>query len=181
VITADEFDALFDSFRSTVFRLEALPAYNVGGDEAARLQAFRDGAPLPERSVRTSPWLARIATSTVCDGKRWARTRVVDDPPTEYQEFQLRNGYLESQAAGDEMRIARRGNVGDVGEDFWLFDAGTPHAFAVVMHYDDDGHWLGADKVTDSERLAELDDIRRRVNEHAVPLNVYLAEVMRCG
>jgi hypothetical protein len=176
VISGDEFDALFDSFHATVFRLEALPAYDVGGDEAARLAAFREGTPLPERSVRTSPWLARIAVTTVRDRKSWTRVRVVDEPPTDYQRFQLANGYVESQAAGDQVYIVRRTAVGDVGPDFWLFDGGTPNALGVVMRYDGEGRWLGAEKVTDPARLAALDDARGVVEAAAVPLNVYRAE-----
>ena len=56
-----DLNACFDLFERTAERLEALPAYAVGGAEEERLRAFRLGLPRPERSVRTSPWLARIA------------------------------------------------------------------------------------------------------------------------
>jgi hypothetical protein len=175
-MTPEEFDALFDDFRHTVFRLEALPAYNVGGTEAERLTAFREGWPLAERSVRTDPWVARIAVSTVVGGKEWLRARVVDDPLTEYERFEL-EAYRESQAVGEQIRIVRRTRVGDVGPDFWLFDTGTQNARAVLMRYDDEGHWLGADLITEPDELATLNERRERVLEGAVPLNQYLAEI----
>lgn len=77
-VSGQTFDSLFESFERTVFRLEALPAYEVGGADAERFQAFQEGRPLSVRSVRTSPWLARIAVSTVTAGKAWSRVRVVD-------------------------------------------------------------------------------------------------------
>lgn len=172
-MTPEDFDALFDSFRSTVVRLETLPAYNVGGAEAERLRAFRDGQPRPERSVRTDPWLARIALTTI-DGKTWSRVRVVDSPPTDYQRYQFAS-YRESQAVGERVSVVERDTAGYGGPDFWLFDAGTSTARAVVMHYGQTGSWLGADLVTDRDELDEMHRHVRRVAELAVPFNVYIA------
>ncbi len=39
-MTPDDFDRLFNLFHTSVFRLEALPAYKVGGADAERLRAF---------------------------------------------------------------------------------------------------------------------------------------------
>lgn len=175
MITAEKFDALFDSFRATVYRLETLPAYDVGGAEAARIAAWRAGQARPEQSVRTQPWLARIAMSTLVDGKRWARTRILDDPLTEYQRFQL-DSMREAQVVGTEMRVAHRSDVGDgTGPDFWLFDAGLDEEHAVVMHYDEVGHWLGADLTTDPSVLTELAERRAAADAVSVPLNEFLA------
>jgi hypothetical protein len=179
VISAGEFDTLFDSFSSTVYRLETLPAYDVGGAETARLAAFREHRPRPERSVRTDPWLARIAVTTVTAGKRWARTRIVDDPLTEYQRYQLAS-YVEAQAVGDEMRVAMRADVDDAGPDFWLFDAATPEAFAVVMRYDEAGHWLGAERVDDPSDLEQIGSRRATADAVSVPFNEFLTS-MDCG
>src|ERR1700730_17432617 len=74
--------ACFDLFGATAFRLETLRAYDVPA-EAEILRAYRLGLPLPERSARTSPWLARIAQTTV-GGKSWHRARMVGWPLTEY-------------------------------------------------------------------------------------------------
>jgi uncharacterized protein DUF6879 len=171
-VTPEDFDALFDSFRSDVFRLEALPAY--AGEEDERVEAFYSGQPLPERSVRTEPWLARIALTTITEHKSWLRVRVVDEPMTEFQRYQL-EPYRESQAAGEQIRIVSRAELGDDGPDFWLFDAGTADARGIVMHYSDDYRWLGADLVTDAVLLAELDRRRQSAVAKAVPLNEFLA------
>lgn len=174
-MTPDNFDALFDRFHSTVVRLESLPAYVVGGAEADRIKAWRRGEPRPERSVRTSPWLARIARTSIVEKKRWGRLRVLDEPLTVYQEYQLAS-YVESQAAGEVVMVARRGDVRvPLGSDFWLFDAGADDAYAAEMNYDGEGHWLGADLVIDAGRIAEMDARYRTVADHAVTLNTYVA------
>lgn len=176
-MTAD-LNALFDTFTRSAFRLETLPAYDVGGDEAERLAAYRDGRPRPERSVRTSPWLARIA-STTAQGKQWQRVRIVDNPLTEYQRYQLES-YRESQAVGEEIRIVERAAVGDLGPDFWLLDEGTPDRCAVVLHYDHNGRYQGADYY-DGDRVEELQVWRTRklAVQHSTPLNEFLAKVAR--
>lgn len=171
-MTPEDFDALFDSFRSSVFRLETLPAY--AGEEDDRLHAFYAGRPLPERSIRTEPWLARIALTTITAHKTWTRVRVVDEPMTDFQRYQM-EPYRESQAAGEQIRIVTRRALGDPGPDFWLLDGGTPEARGIVMYYSDDFRWLGADLVTQPDELDELDRRRRAALAKAAPLNEFLA------
>lgn len=171
-MNAEDFDALFDSVRLSVFRLEGLPAY--AGEEDDRLHAFYSGRPLPERSVRTEPWLARIALTTITEGKTWLRVRVVDEPLTDFQRYQM-EPYKESQAAGEQIRVVTRSALGDTGPDFWLLDAGDVRARGVVMHYSGDYRWLGADLVTDPAALAELDRRRTAAIVRSEPLNEFLA------
>lgn len=168
------FNALFDTFQSTVVRLETLPAYAVGGAEAKRLEARRDGRARPERSVRTDPWLSRIAVSTIVDGKSWRRVRVFDDPPTDYQDYQV-DSYREAQAAGDQVVIASRGDVGETGRDVWVFDSGRPEARAVVMHYSLDGSVEHRELVTAAAVVRDLAAEVERVAASGVPLNEWLA------
>jgi hypothetical protein len=170
-VTSD-FDALFDTFTHSAYRLEALPDYAVSREDAL-MRAFLEGSARPERSVRTSPWMRRIAVTTAA-GKVWTRTRVHDTPLTEYQRFQL-PAYIEAQAVGDRTSLVDRSLLGDVGPDFWLFDAETARPYAAVMHYSADGQFEGFDHITNLDRLAELADIRRAAEEHAVPLPEFLA------
>lgn len=172
-MTAVDFDALFDSFRISAARLELLPAYAVADYEGDRLEAFLNGRPLPERTILTDPWLARIARTTLA-GKTWTRARVVDDPLTAYESFEL-EVFKETQALGERICVARRSDVVDSGSDFWLFDADTPTARAVVMDYDEQGGWLGARLVEDPATVAGLTARLRAVEDVAVALNEYLA------
>lgn len=171
----EEFDAHFDRFAVDVFRLEALQTYAVGEEE--EVAAFLRGDPAPERSVRTSPWLARIAVTTVA-GKNWQRVHVVGHPLSEYLQYELAR-YVESQAAGEQIWIADRAAdeaLSRLGEDFWLFDADSPDAYAVLMHYDEAGHFVGFDHTTEPAVLERCRKERDLVLRHAVDLNTYLAE-----
>lgn len=169
-------DQLFDSFTQTAFRYESLPAYDVGGEEADRLRAWRLAEPRPERSVRTSAWLARIASTTVA-GKSWTRVSVLDDPLTDYQRFSLL-AYVESQAAGDQMLVIQRRDVPPRARDlpdFWLFDHDTPAAQGALMSYTANGSFTGIELVSDDARVNRLTAARAELIERARPLNVFLA------
>lgn len=74
-----ELDACFDRLTASAFRLEALQRYAVDEDDQDFI-AWREGRPRPERSVRTEPWPARVATTTLTQGKRWERVHVVEHP-----------------------------------------------------------------------------------------------------
>lgn len=175
-MTPGDFDAHFSRFTRTVFRLETLQNYVAPG-EAEKIEAFRLGLPRPERSVRTSPWLARIAVTTV-EGKRWQRVRVVEEPLTEYTRYEMA-GYVESQAAGEEIRVVRRTAapaIPSLTRDFWLFDAGTPQAYALLMDYGPMGRFDGASLITDVPTLLEFTAERDLALRWSVPLNEYLAQ-----
>lgn len=171
-----DFDALFDRFTSTAFRLEAQPAYDVGGQEAIRLAAFREHRARPERSVRTDPWLARIAVTTVQAGKQWRRLRILDDPTTDYQRFQLVSGtYLEAQACGDDTVLLDRAHAGPAAQhdDFWLFDRGTPAETGFLMSYSPTGEFQSI-RPAGVVELKVMRDIADGVARTATPLAEYL-------
>lgn len=178
-MTPEEFDDCFNGFASTVIRIETLQQYTVD-EETQRIRAFLRGDPRPERSVRTSSWLARIATSTVA-GKSWRRVHVVDVPLSDYLRYEL-VGYIESQACGEEIRIVERAPelaAAQAMGDFWLFDADSPEAFAVEMHYGQEGRWLGAEHVTEPAHCARLRAAADQVWAAASPLNQFLAALPR--
>jgi hypothetical protein len=167
-----EFDALFDEFTTSVTRLEALPLYAVGGAEQERIDAHRGCRPRPLRNVLTDPWLARIAITTLIGGRRWSRFRVMDDPLTDYQHYQLAS-YRESQAVGERVQIARRPDIGDAGPDFWLFD----ERLVVLMHYRTDGR---LDRRELRDEPAVVADCSQRLTALAaatVSLNEFLVEL----
>lgn len=170
-MTPGEFDAAFDGFCLSTFRLECLQTYAAGAEDA-RLRAFREGLPRPERSVRTDPWLRRIAATTIA-GKSWTRIRLVRHPLTEYTRYALIS-LVESQAVGEQVRIVdlnAHSKLEELGPDFWLFDEGQPGELAVVIHYDTNGAALGFERATDVEWCRKQRDI-------AVTSSVSLAEYL---
>ena len=96
----EEFNDCFDRFRTSAWRLEARQRYtSPGEDDRIEVVGGKDGR-APERSVRTSPWLRRVAVTTA-EGKQWGRVHVVRHPLSEYLRYEM-FGYVESAAAGEE-------------------------------------------------------------------------------
>jgi len=107
----------------------------------------------------------------------WGRVHVVRHPLSDYLRYQM-VGYVESVAAGEQIRIADQAAspaLDDLGPDFWLFDSESADAFAVRMHYDEDGRLAKYEWVSAWDELDECRRIQGLVIAHSVPLNVYLA------
>ena len=172
-MTFEEFDALFDTFQISAFHLETHQTYAVS-EEDERLRAFREGLPRPERSIRTSPWLRRIALTTAV-GKQWSRVHLIREPLSDYLRYQL-IGYVESQAVGEEIRLAsldNRPELAELGPDSWLFDAGTPGASGVLLRFDPSGNPLGIAAV-EQGAVSEVERQREVALRYSVSLADYL-------
>jgi hypothetical protein len=173
VISPDEFGALFDRFRSSAFRMETRQAYVVEEDQAA-IEGWRAGRARPEYSVRTSPWAARLAATSIA-GKSWRRVRVVELPLSEYVRWEMA-AYIESAVLGEEIRVlVRTTEFDDLAEDFWLFDAAEPQALAVAMRYDEEGTPGEHQLVTDPDLIIEYTRAAERAWRAGTPLNQFLA------
>ena len=173
-MTVDEFDAVFDRFRVSAFRLETLSRY--ADDEGEEFAAFLVGRPLPERSTRTVPWLRRV-TNTTAEGARWRRVHVLSRPLTDYLRFEML-GYEANVAAGEDVRIADVGihpELAVLRRDFWLFDANTPTAFAMLMHFDTVGHRVGFDITDDAQVIEQCQGERDLALASSVPFHDYAA------
>jgi len=172
-VTPTDFGDCFDCFQHSAFRLETRQIYTIPA-ELERIRAFRAGVPLPERSARTSPWLARIQATTRA-GKRWQRIRLVAEPMTDYTRYQLA-GYQESAAAGEDIRICRHAAHRDLAaytRDFWLFD----DLVAVFLHYDAEGRFARAELTRDPPVITQCQAERDLALRHSMPLTRYLALV----
>ena len=170
--------ACFEAFERSAVRIETLPAYDVPA-EAESLRAFARGLPLPERSARTSPWLARIAQTTAA-GKTWSRIRVVGRPLTPYERFQLGYGYPPSEQAGEVIRIASRAEhpeLAALAVDFWLFDGDTAAPFAALMTYGQGGAYLGSEVTSDPGVIARCRQQAALAARCAVPLGAFTGSV----
>lgn len=166
-MTGEDFAALFDAATRSVFRYEALQTYAVAAEDPS-MAAFRGGSPRPERSVRTSPWLRRIAVQTAA-GVSWSRVRFVTWPLSEYVQWEL-VGYVESQAAGEAISII---DEAATAPDFWLVD----EARAVLMRYNEDGAVVERELITDPEHVAGLVHVASTLRAAATPLNTFLTQI----
>ncbi|HEV7451295.1 MAG TPA: hypothetical protein VGO16_07885 [Pseudonocardiaceae bacterium] len=106
--------------------------------DEAHIAAWAAGQARPDYSVRTSPWTARLATTTIA-GKSWCRVRVVELPLSEYVRWEAA-AYIQSAVLGEQIRVlVRTDQVASLTEDFWLFDAAEDQPYAITMLYDEVG------------------------------------------
>ena len=155
-MSGDPLEDCFASFRFSAYRLETLPAYSVP-DEAERIQAWREGLPRPERSVRTSGYLREVASHVIAGLDR-ARIRIVDLPLSEYTRYEMsgtrRHSRRGSRSSWPSARAATRRRCGDLSgaSDLWLFDYGQEGEQAVLMYYEEDGSFASAHLATAVDR-----------------------------
>jgi len=151
-LTGDDFNNLFRYFTSTAVRLEAQPVYTVT-DERESIEEFLAGEPRP---VTDFPfyalWLERIRAATA-EGKRVERVRVLEEPPTDYQRWEMWSGQY-NMAAGEVIRYITRSRTVEIGlparDDWWLFDFQR----LAVMRFGALGEPLGGEIVSDPEIVA---------------------------
>jgi hypothetical protein len=168
-VTTADLGKLFASFRSSAFRLETLPEYNVTEDDEARaFRLFQDGQPMPDPArEREWPKFVRAATDA---GKIIQRVRIMRHPPSEYIRFELAWGYPANDAAGEDIRILDHDVPDLLTEDYWLFD----DALVVRLDYDHEGRFIAPVVVEDAEPYRRARDTALRL---AVPFRTYLAEL----
>jgi hypothetical protein len=172
-VTPDDFNDLFDAFQFSAFRMETRQEYTIEEDREA-IAGWREGRARPAYSVRTSPWAARLATSSIA-GKLWQRVRVVEMPLSDYVRWETA-AYVESSVLGEEIRVLVRTpqKFAELIDDFWIFDAGESSAKVVAVRYDDAGRPAGNELITDPDAAAAYTDLARRAWNAATPLNEFL-------
>lgn len=151
-LSSDEFDALFGAFETSAWHLETRHEYRIEEEEAA-YRRFLAGQPVGTEWFE--PWLARVRALTA-SGRRIERVRVMSDPPTAYQRFELW-GSPHNVRAGERVALLDQHAATDMGlpdYDFWLFDA----CRLVVSRFTDDGELISDELVTDDH---EVDRHRR--------------------
>jgi hypothetical protein len=141
---SEEFTQLFTSFEHTAYRLELLPAYEVGYERDS-FRAFLADQPLPHDPGRDA-W-GTVVRTAVNAGKIFQRVHVVPDQLTDYLRYEFDIWYTANTAAGDDVRIllASEWPAAAPREDYWLFDSRD----LWVMHYADDGSFQHAEAIND--------------------------------
>ncbi len=138
----------------SLFRLETLDAYGVASD-GSDYQRYLDGEPGPDPQ-RMGRWLDRVRTEKA-RGLDRSRVHMLSTPLAPYLRFECDWAYAYNTEAGERVAIIDRTETElsethradlDVG-DFWLLEAPGETPEAVVMHYDPDGGFIGADRADD--------------------------------
>lgn len=167
---------LFESFSSSAFRLESLPAYDVDS-EKQMLDDYVSGVELPAEPDRD--WCKMLRADRK-KGKSYERVRVVPKGGSQYFRFEVDWGYVYNAAAGEVILMLMPDAPADViaaaAQDFWLFD----DEYVALMNYNESGQFLGAE-VLDRSRTAEFIELQDLVRAHAMPLREFLAASRQQG
>lgn len=121
IVPFAEASHLFREFKHTAWRLETRQGYSSDRNSAKWLRwlAGQDVAAEP-----FDEWRLNVQAATE-EGRRFERVRLVDDAPTEGQQFLLATA-PSNVAAGEDIRNLRRIDAARLGLpdwDFWLFDS----------------------------------------------------------
>jgi hypothetical protein len=171
LLTADQRDALFDTFQRDAFHLELRDNYAVDS-EGESYRRWKRGEP-QDPSDRDRPWLQRIKRITRC-GRTVRRVRVITEPISEYIHFEY-DSTPENLTAGEDIRWLPRRliPVGVVfpleGRDWWLFD----DSLVAVGEFDECGRPLGSLISTDPALLRQCITVRDQLWVSAIPHTNY--------
>ena len=119
-------DSLLGSFERSAFRFETQRTYALSY-ERADLDRFLAGSPVPPPELDWwRPWLEEIGRLTA-EGKTISRVRVVDEPPSDYQRWEIWAAPWHSRAGERIGYISRTRAMRAMlplwlGEDWWLLD-----------------------------------------------------------
>lgn len=151
-LTPADFQNLFGRFQRRAFRLEVQRQYIVDW-EAGPYAEFLAGN--GSRALADHPayqgWLNQIRRAAAT-GRAVERVRIVDEPPTDYQRWEMDASRWNIEA-GESIRIATRAAAAGAGlpmaYDWWLFDDDA----LAWMKFGPNGEALGGHIVTDPETL----------------------------
>ena len=123
-ITEEEFDRELATVKRSAFRLETRDNYALGY-ERADFERFLAGSPAPPPELDWwRPWLDQIARLTK-EGKRIGRVRVLAEPPSDYQRWQIWAAPWHARA-GEQIRYWPRSRAEQIPvpltRDWWLLD-----------------------------------------------------------
>jgi hypothetical protein len=167
---------LFQTFKSSAFRIEALDLYAVDSDKD-QFKQYLSGIPLRSDDPDDRTWCNFIEAATK-SGKTVRRVHVISGPLTPYLRFEIDWGYAYNQMAGEQIFILHRPDArtllsDEPLKDFWLFDEST----VAEMIYDKECHFLGAQITTDAAVVSECIRQRDIALRHAQSLPDYLSRL----
>lgn len=168
LLDSEHFNLHFTGYERSAWRFETQPTYTMP-NEQENFRRFRAGEPKPEG--HNAAW-HEMVRSLVAAGKTIGRARVVRQPLTEYQRYQLAWGIPGNIAAGEDIRILDLTNLElDLpSQDFWLFD----ETIVVHLNFRPDGTLINVDQQENPDLTRYL-TWRDTARAHAVPLSEWNA------
>lgn len=169
IIDLDAFGELFTTFQHTAWRLETRRRYASDEVTDTYAQFVESGAAQWDLDA---PWCQNRRRQTA-EGKRVARVRVVDDPPTTGQLYLLDNAKRNS-AVGEDIRNLTRAGTRRLqlpDEDFWIFDS----RLVALLNFDDADDLVDVELVTEPAEVVRYAQVRDAAWHFAVPYDQFAA------
>lgn len=140
------------AFRVSAFRLETRDHYALDYEQA-EFDQFLAGSPEPPPEVSWwRPWLDRIGAFTAA-GKTIGRVRVISDPPSDYQRWEIWAAPWHA-AAGEQIGYLSRERAEGIGLsvalDWWLLDDER----LILMYFTGSGEIDHKELITDPGTVA---------------------------
>jgi len=166
-IAEEEFGWALTTFKRSAFRLETRDSYTLSY-ERAELERFLAGKPTPPPEVNWwRPWLEQIAAQTAA-GKRISRVRILAEPPSDYQRWELWAAPWHAEA-GEQISYINQSRALElrlpVADDWWLLDDEQ----LIVMRFTGTGEIDGKTLITDPARVGEMCLWRDLAVRNAIP------------
>jgi hypothetical protein len=162
----------FQSFKTSVFRLETLPVYKVANEEVEEFQRFLAGEKPP--ADLHYAWLDTISRGVEL-GKVFQRVHLVRSPLTDYIRYEFEWAYAFNVRAGEDIRILDLTEIENPGlpakYDYWIFDESE----IVHMRYEEDGTQIDR-ALLDNPDFGQHLRWRDLALEYAVPFAEYHAK-----
>lgn len=155
------------SFRRSAFRLETRDTYALGY-EVADFERFLAGSPVPPSELDWwRPWLDQIARLTG-EGKSVSRVRIVAEPPSDYQRWEMWAAPWHS-LAGERIAYLPRRMAEGIGlpleNDWWLLDDER----VILMWFTEDGRIHEKIVISDPGIVAQHCEWRDLAVGNAIP------------
>lgn len=162
-----EFAELFTTFTHLAWRLETRLAYEVD-EERDAFQQYRQTGELDTGFL--ADWLATVRRATEA-GRRFERVRVLAEPLTDYQRFEMAMAE-HNRAVGEDIRTLTARRAWSLGlpelTDFWVFDDER----VAKMHFTPTGRLLNVEVRDDPGTLARHMEWKALAWENAEPAPV---------
>jgi hypothetical protein len=168
-LVGEDFDRVLSTFERTAVRLETRDSYAVS-HEADAYRDFLAGEPFDLEWHQG--WLAGIRDITA-SGRALRRVRLLSEPPTDYQRFELAVTPTNLEA-GEDIGLLPRSVSAELelpSYDYWLFDG----RHLGVMHFDHAGAFQGMEMIEEPSVVTLHSEAWERARRHAVLYADYIA------
>lgn len=175
-MTTPEWFVRLRTFEHSAVHLETLSYYHA---DLEAFDAWRAGTLTTTVHLPDFAAWQELVRSHTAEGRSMARVRILDEPPTEYQRFEIWLSQW-NELAGESVRAISRSRAEEVGLmpagfDFWVLDERT----LLVMAHDEQGLLGEVPITTDRGRVAAALDLWHLALANSEPNPIDLLEQHR--